>query len=85
MAMLDAWVTSGRAIDFVLAVLFVEAAILLWRRRGRAVDILIGLAPGALLLLALRAALAGGSAAAILIPLALALPAHLADVARRRW
>lgn len=80
---------SGRAVDFVLLVMALEAALLiaLFRRRGLGVapaDLLAMLLAGACLLLALRAALTQAPWLWVAGWLALALVAHLADV-RRRW
>jgi hypothetical protein len=78
---------SGRAIDLVLAFMAVEFAILCWRKRQRRrafVDLLLAFAPGACLLLAVRAALTGAGWMWIAALLAASLPAHLADLARRR-
>lgn len=85
MPALDGFIYSGRAVDLVLLVMLAEA---LWfRRRGRAsfATILLGLLPGALILLAARAALVGADWRLIALPLALSFPVHLADVARRGW
>jgi hypothetical protein len=81
----DGFFASGRAIDLVLAVLVLEA-LWLWRR-GRAPlgDIVRALLPGAFLLLAVRAALTGAPWPLVALPLLLSLPAHLADIRRRRW
>jgi len=78
--------SSGRAIDLVLAFMVVEFIVLLWRRnRAHArIDVLLALAPGACLLLAVRAALTGSGWMWVGAFLALSLPAHLADLARRR-
>ena len=73
--------TTGRAIDFALAVILVEG---LWLGRKRpAVDVMLMLLPGALLMLALRAALTGAGWQIVALWLALSLPVHLADVWRR--
>jgi hypothetical protein len=79
------FIASGRAIDVILALMVLESVWLIRRRRAPARDILLGLAPGAALLLALRVALVGGPPLAIAGLLALSLPIHLADIARRRW
>jgi hypothetical protein len=78
---------SGRLIDLVLLLLAGEVAALLWwwrRRRGGIAppDLCYNAAAGALLLLAVRAALTGSRE---LLPLWLcaALVAHLLDLARR--
>lgn len=71
---------SGRAVDFVLLVLVIEALWLTMRRRG---DVLPALVPGALILLAVRAALTGSEWWVVAGWLALSLPAHLYDLRRR--
>ena len=82
--MIEPWLAalfaSGRAVDIVLAVLAVEAVWLTLRRRT---DVLPALLPGALILLALRAALTGAPWWAVAGWLALSLPAHLYDLRRR--
>ncbi|QYU69011.1 hypothetical protein J4558_02375 [Leptolyngbya sp. 15MV] len=80
---MEALFESGRAADIVLAVLLLEA---LWLvRKGWSVaDVVAMLAPAALIVLGLRAALTGAAWYWVAIPLALSLPAHLADLARRR-
>lgn len=74
---------SGLAADIVLAVLVIEFVIL-WRRGWQPADAMLLLAPAALIVLALRAALVGADWPWIALPLALAFPAHLADLARRK-
>lgn len=81
-------VVSGRLIEVILALVAIEAAVLLlWvRATGRGpspVAILVNLAAGACLMAALRAALVGAEPIHILAPLALALVAHLADLVLR--
>lgn len=74
---------SGRAADVMLALLALE---LLWLWRGRGAPLLTAsavVAPGALIVLGLRGALVGAAWPLIALPLALALPAHLLDLARR--
>jgi hypothetical protein len=73
---------NGLAVDIVLAVLLVEAVILL-RRGAPARPLLLALLPGALILLALRAALGGWGWPLIALFLTLSLPVHLADLAQR--
>lgn len=73
---------SGHAADLVLAVVAAELAWLV-RRGWRATDALLRLAPGALMLVALRGALTGLDWPWIALPLALSFPVHLADLARR--
>ena len=81
--------SSGHAVDLVLALMAVEAALLAWHRRrsGRGVpvaELLAFLLAGACLLLALRTALVGASWEWIAAALAGAGAAHLADL-RLRW
>jgi hypothetical protein len=77
---------DGAICGLVLAVMAVEAAVL-WRRAGgsraAALDLLLAVAPGAALVLALRAALTGEGWVRVAFWLALSFPAHLADMARR--
>lgn len=74
---------SGHAVDFVLAVLALELVVLV--RRGWSLgDALAMLLPAALMLLGLRAALTGADWPWIALPLALSLPVHLLDLARRQ-
>lgn len=86
--MIGDWLRSGRLLDAILLLIVVEAVVLgLWHARtGRGIaplDLCLNLAAGALLLLAMRAALVSGNAAAAAPWLAAALVAHLADLARR--
>jgi hypothetical protein len=80
---------NGRLVDFILAVVMFEAAILAfyWARTRRGIapmDLLPNLCAGAFLLLALRATLAGGDWMIASLCLAAAGLAHLVDV-YRRW
>jgi hypothetical protein len=80
--------SSGRVIDLVLAFMAAEFAVLYWRRRDRRkppIDLMLALAPGACLLLAVRAALTGAGWMWIGVFLTASLPAHLADLSRRRF
>ncbi len=85
-----AFFTSEWLADLVLFVLFVEALVLIWRHRrrddfrARALTIMIALAPGACLVLALRAALTDAHWIWPALWLALSFPFHLADLARRK-
>jgi hypothetical protein len=82
------FVTGGRAIDLVLAVMAVEFVWLSWRRGrpppARLVDVFCMLAPGVLLALALRVALTGRDWPWIAGLLAASMPFHIADLRRRR-
>ena len=79
-----AWLFGrGHAVDLILGLPLVEWAVLVrggWRTRDGA----LRLAPGALMLLALRAALTGLAWPWIALALAASFPMHLADLARRR-
>lgn len=82
------FIASGRVVDLALLLMAIEVcALLAYRQRsGRgvaALDLIPGVAAGACLLLALRAALTGASAVWIALALSAALPAHLYDLYRR--
>ncbi len=79
---MEAFFTSGRAVDVVLAVLVAEALWLKWRGQSWA-DILPALVPAVMMMVALRAALTGMAWPYISIPLAAAFPVHLYDLRRR--
>ncbi len=82
MSTIAALVASGHAVDMVLVFMLVEG---LWLGRRRApADVLFMLLPGALMMLALRAALTGAGCLWVASWLLLSLPAHLEDVRRRR-
>ena len=74
--------TSGHAVDIVLIVLALEGAFLIARRR-KAIDVILMLAPAALILIALRVALTGGNWWIMAILLAASFPVHIADLRRR--
>lgn len=74
---------SGIAVDIVLVVMACEAAWLVLGRGWRGADMLLRLAPGALMMLALRAALTGAAWPWIALPLAVSFPIHLADLRQR--
>lgn len=75
---------EGHAVDLILAILLVEAVWLTrargWTPRAAAFALL----PGAMLLLALRAALLGMAWPWVALALMLSFPAHLADILSRR-
>ena len=80
-----AWLfASGHAADIVLAVMAAEALWLVARGGGSAGAVALRLGPGALMLVALRAALVGATWPWIALPLILSLPLHLKDLARRK-
>jgi hypothetical protein len=78
-------IRSGHAVDLILIVMLAEAAWLRIGRRVGLVDIALALLPGALILLAARAAITGADWPMIALPLALSFPVHLADLRRRGW
>jgi hypothetical protein len=80
---------SGLAVDFIIAVMLVEAIVLLlWHRRtGKGIaprDLLATLSAGLFLVLALRLALTGAGAWAMALLLAAGGIAHALDL-WRRW
>ena len=87
-SLLDAFVQSGWIVDLALALVAVEFLVLAVRRGIRdtshALTIALALAPGACLLLALRAALAGDSGLWVWVWLGASLPLHGLDLIRRR-
>ena len=85
---LDGWLDGGRAVGLVLGLMVVEAIVLLWMRHrtGRGIpslELLTTLAAGAMLVLALDAALEGKGLAGATPFLLAALVAHLADIGLR--
>lgn len=88
MSMMSDLFAGGLIVDLILGFLVLEAigviGYWMWKRRGIApADFLPGLCSGALMVLALRAVLAGASWALPTACLMLAGLAHLVDVLRR--
>ncbi len=82
--MLQAFFAQGTAVDLILGVMVLEFGWLIRQRGSQAwLDILLALGPGALILLALRAALTGAGLPWIGLALAASFPVHLADLHRR--
>lgn len=77
-----AFFASGHAVDLVLAVMLIEWVVLLVRRQ-KIIPTTLALLPGALILLALRAALTQAPWPWIAAALAASLPVHLLDLRRR--
>jgi hypothetical protein len=75
---------SGHAVDIVLVIIAMELAWLVRTRRWRATDAALRLAPGVMMLIALRAALTGQAWYWVALPLLISFPLHLADLARHR-
>jgi hypothetical protein len=87
--MMGDYFRSGRVVDFILLIIALEFAVLLWRRRAggvgpRALDLFFTLAPGACILIALRCALTGTGVIWIAFWLGASFPIHLGDLWRRR-
>lgn len=81
-ALLTDLFSSGRAADIVLAVLALEATLLVVR--GQPVGaVALTLLPGALMLVALRFALTDAPWPLVWVPLTASFPLHLIDLARR--
>ena len=74
---------SGHAVDIVLIVIAAELMWLVGRGGWRLTDAALRLAPGALMLVALRAASTAQDWYWIALPLILSFPIHLADLANR--
>ena len=75
--------TSGHAVDLVLAFMAVEAIILIAMKR-RALTVVLTILPGAVMMLALKAALTGAGWQWVAIWLTVSLPLHLADLRHRK-
>ncbi len=85
---MEALFTSGRIAEFILVMMLAEAAVFCvlaywWHNRLPLAGLLLNLAAGACLVLALRAVLVDASWTVTAIWLALALAAHLGDLFRR--
>ncbi len=79
-----AWLfASGHAVDIVLAVIVLEFGWLVTRGGWPVPAALCRLLPGALMLVALRAALVGLNWWWIALPLLLSFPVHLVDLVRQ--
>lgn len=75
--------SSGRAVDIILAVMLVEITVLVRRRPTEPIAIVLAFLPGALILLAVRAALTDADWQWVALALVASFPAHLADIRRR--
>lgn len=74
---------DAHAADMILAIMLVEFVTLVKLRQWMWWQAAIRLLPGALMIMALRAALTGAGWPWVALALALSFPAHLADIARR--
>jgi putative Ca2+/H+ antiporter (TMEM165/GDT1 family) len=88
MSMLETLVRTGLVADIAIGVMLAEGLLLLlfWWQSGRSIpmQVVLNLAAGLFLLLALRVALEHGSALNICLFLSAALVAHVADF-QSRW
>ena len=73
---------SGHAVDIVLAVILVEVAVLITRGR-EPIAVIVAVLPGAMILLAVRAALTGAGWPFVALALVLSFPLHMLDLRRR--
>lgn len=85
---MTSWIAEAHLIDAILVLMVVEALLLLayrhWTGRGIApASLAATLAAGACLLLVVRGLLSGAAPAVLGVLLALALGAHVADLALR--
>ncbi len=74
---------SGHAIDLILVIMAVEAAVLFATRRMSPYGLLLVFGPGVCILLGARAALVGAGWPWIALALAASFPLHLLDLRRR--
>lgn len=74
---------SGHAADLILLILLAELMWLVLSRRLTASDAAAAIMPGLMLAVALRFALTGAAWPWIAAPLALSLPFHVVDLAKR--
>jgi hypothetical protein len=80
---LESFFTSGHAVDLVLAFMAIEAIVLIMMKR-RAVTVVLTILPGAVMMMALRAAITGAGWQWVAMWLTVSLPLHLADLRHRR-
>ena len=80
-----AFFATGHPVDIVLGVMMLEALYLIRARRQPAWPVMLAIMPGALILLALRATIAGAEWWWVALALAASFPFHLADLRQRGW
>jgi len=80
---MSALFASGHAVDIALAVMLCETIFLIGRRKAVTVPIILAILPGAIILLAVRAALTGASWQWVALALAASLSVHVVDMRRR--
>lgn len=81
--MMQAFVESGHAVLIAIGFVIIEIIMIVILRRRRAASIVIGVAPGLCLMLALLSALEGSDWQAIIFWVTLSLPFHLIDLRSR--
>lgn len=81
---MEAFFTSGRAVDLVLGFMVLEAIFLIAMKRRAPIMVLLTILPGAAMMLALRAALMEAGWQWVAIWLTVSLPLHLADLRHRK-
>ena len=82
---MEAFFTSGHAIDAVLAIMVIEILYLIRRKRTDPLSVILAVLPGMLILLAMRLAITGAPWPAVAALLLTSWPVHIADIKRRRW
>jgi hypothetical protein len=80
----ETFFTSGHAVDLVIAVMAVEALVLIFGKKRGARTVVLTILPGAAMMLALRAALTDAGWHWVAIWLTVSLPLHLADLRHRK-
>ena len=80
---MNAFFAQGHAVDVVMGVMAIELVWLIARGR-KPITVVLTIAPGACMMLALRAALTGAGWHWVALALTVSLPAHLADLRHRK-
>jgi uncharacterized membrane protein len=80
----ETFFTSGHAVDLVIAVMAIEALVLIFGKKRGTRTVVLTILPGAAMMLALRAALTGAGWQWVAIWLTVSLPLHLADMRHRK-
>ena len=80
MTLFAALFESGRIADLVIAVMVVEAIVLIFVLKRPALATVMTLLPGIFMILALRAAITGAGWEIVAIWITASLPVHLADL-----
>jgi hypothetical protein len=83
MSTLQHLIESGIAIQIAIGLILVEISVIMWFRRQVPRAVILGLAPGLCLMLALLTALKGGDWRMIAFWVTVSLPFHLIDLRAR--